>query len=446
MKICMVLVDCLRPDHLGCYGYKKNTSPNIDAIASGGMVFKNVVSQCNWTYPSVYSMFTGRYPSTLQIAWFDQRVSGAFPVLPEILAKKGFKTGIFSNLKILLNREGFSSHFQESRHVLLQDNVPKLIKEWLGGAEDSFLLFHTAEYIHEPYFADKELVEKFLDDDTRKEADTESKIVQTLTSRNASGNSIREVMGAINQRVSKPAPADVKYLLSCYDAGICHVDKIMGEIYDVVKQCGDEYLFILAADHGQAFMEHRVMGHGFHLYDELVKVPFILDFNGKMKGKVDRTAQLMDLFPTVLDLLGIERDFPIDARSMLTEAGGEGFAVSEGYPFITIRDNRHKLITTYNKFERYEETVKCVLDHHVMNSWKRNMLARFLSFFGDKFFDIVNDPLEKVNVRKSEPDAYKKLRAGLEAMLEKSRKDALQSKDVGFDAEMRRQLEGLGYL
>jgi arylsulfatase A-like enzyme len=148
---------------------------------------------------------------------------------------------------------------------LLQDNVPKLIKEWLGGAEDSFLLFHTAEYIHEPYFADKELVEKFLDDDTRKEADTESKIVQTLTSRNASGNSIREVMGAINQRVSKPAQADVKYLLSCYDAGICHVDKIMGGIYDVVKQCGDEYLFILAADHGQAFMEHRVMGHGFHL-------------------------------------------------------------------------------------------------------------------------------------------------------------------------------------
>ncbi|MCI5149883.1 MAG: sulfatase, partial [Candidatus Electrothrix sp. MAN1_4] len=67
MKICLMIIDCLRPDHLGCYGYLKNTSPNIDTIADQGIVFENTFAQSNWTYPSVNSMMTSKFPSTLKI-------------------------------------------------------------------------------------------------------------------------------------------------------------------------------------------------------------------------------------------------------------------------------------------------------------------------------------------------------------------------------------------
>lgn len=450
MKICMVIVDCLRPDHLGCYGYQKPTSPRLDAIASQSAVFENVIAQANWTYPSVYSLFTGRYPSTLQLAWFDQQVSKSFPVLSDILARKGFRTGFFSNLKILLNRNGFSGHFHESRFTQLSDNVPELVKSWQNNHKDSFLLVHTAEYIHEPFFAPQELVELFLDDESRKIAKSPSKSIRTLVSRSSTGNSIRQVLSSINQRISRPSGAEVKYLLACYDAGIRYVDRIVGELHDTVSSCGDDYLFIVTADHGQAFMEHKVIGHGFHLYDELIKVPLMVDFNGRYRKNIRQTVQLMDLFPTILDALNVQRDFPIDAVSfapLLEErTGGERFALSEGYPFVSLRDDTHKLISTYNTFENHKELLRYLFSHHLMNSWKRKLLARVLSYRADRFFNIVRDPHEKVNIQKTEHKAWRKQRIVLEEILEKSRKDSFRSTDVGFDNEMRRQLEGLGYL
>ena len=450
MKICIVCVDCLRPDHLGCYGYHKKTSPNIDSIAKDSILYQNVTAQSKWTYPSFYSLFTGRYPSVLQTVWFDQRINERFVVLPELLSGRGYHTALYSNLKILLNQEGFGGHFNERRHILLDNEPVGAIDRFFKERENCFLLFHTAEYIHEPYCADESYVSLFLDEDIDKNTKSMSRPVEILTARNSTGNTLRNIIGKINKRILRISSSEIRYLLACYDAGIYYVDKLVGEIYHNLRKLGEDYMFILMADHGQAFMEHNVFCHGYHVYDEIVKVPLIIDFNGSHRARIPNVIQLMDTFPTILDLLGINIDFKINAFSTLPLLSmsdtTERIAVSEGYPFISIKDDNFKLITAYTKFENYKSLLEKLYKHQIMNSWKKNLVAKLYRFLGDRLYDLENDKEERVNVRLKNRVNHEKLRNRLKDILNEAERDRLASDDVDYDYEMKRQLEGLGYL
>ena len=107
-------------------------------------------------------MIAGKYPPKLKINWMDQKINSDFVVLPEYLAEKGYLTGIFTPFKMLLNSNAFSSHFAESKEVVLNEKALTEFRAWLKKSKNSFLFFHTAEYVHEPYFADKNTVKMFL--------------------------------------------------------------------------------------------------------------------------------------------------------------------------------------------------------------------------------------------------------------------------------------------
>ena len=155
MEIVIFIVDFLRAANLGCYGYDKNTSPNIDTIASKNVLFKNATAQSNWTYPSLYSLLSGKYPSKLNISSFGQKINRSLKVLPEFLSEKGFHTAIFSCFKHLIDALTFGSHFDEAVYTKLNDNAVDIFRKWVNSKKDSFLLFHIGEYTHEPHCAEK---------------------------------------------------------------------------------------------------------------------------------------------------------------------------------------------------------------------------------------------------------------------------------------------------
>ncbi len=450
MNICLVIIDCLRADHLGCYGYGLPTSQNIDFIAKKGVLFKNAVSQSNWTYPSLYSMLTGMYPSSIEISWWDQRINDSITVLPELLAGQGYRTGIITSFKALLNPKCFCSHFNEAIQLKIKDNIPKAINGWLSKNDNSFLLLHIGEYVHEPFRADREYVNMFLDNHTDYERVLRSEIVQTLTSSTIASKNIRKLIAKVNTRRMRLTEEQVRYLIAAYDAGIHYVDRVMADIYDMFEKSNKDYLLVITADHGQAFMEHKVIGHGLTLYEELIHVPLILlsnnqNISGSSYREIANPVELIDLFPTVLDFAGVRYNGLIDGTSLMpfinNTLDAEKGCIAEGYPYICFKSGGYKIITKHTRLDNGSE-----IFNPVAKSWKRRLLTRLIHHMPDKLFCLNEDPGETINMVRKRRDIYNSLKRELNEIAKRFTINSLPATEVGVDEEIEKQLKSLGYI
>lgn len=446
MNICILIIDCLRADHLGCYGYHKNTSPNIDSIAGQSVLFENAYAQSNWTAPSFYSMIAGKYPTTLMISWIDQKIDSDFVVLPEYLTEKGYLTGIFTPFKMLLNPNAFSSHFTEVKELHLDEKTLPEFRDWIKKNKNSFLFFHTAEYVHEPYFANKQSVQMFLDNATS--VPDNSEIVKILTSKHTPKTSIMDISRKINTHFKFPSKNEIKYLMACYDAGIYHIDRFVSDIHKTLQEESEDYLFMLIADHGQAFMEHNYIGHGLGLYNEVLHVPLIVDYNNSNNLKNSATVQLMDIFPTIMDLLGYETDFKLDGQSFAPALKGQKLnddriAFAEGSPNICVIKNNYKLLTTYLKYWNFKTYSKLFQSRGIR---KRDLLGLISRFGREKLFDLQKDSRETKNICQQKKDIHKQLRTEIKNVLDDVLLEMKQPEEVPIDKDIMKQLEDLGYL
>lgn len=450
MKICIIIVDCLRSDHLGCYGYSKNTSPKIDQIAGNCVRCENVYAQSNWTYPSIYAMLTGRYPSVLSVQWFDQKINSAFKMLPEQLADIGYQTSIFSNFKVLLNERGFCSHFNEVKDVGVDRNAFEAFSGWLKENDNAFCFFHIGEYVHEPYFAPDNLVKKFIGDATLTEQAGSNELMRVMTSRETTGNDLRKTIGRINKGLQSPSAAEIDLLLAHYDAGIAYIDGVVAGLHELLCNHGDDYLFFLTADHGQAFMEHGYFGHGLSLYNEVLKVPLIIDYAGKYQGKIETNLQLADLYPTILDCLDMESDGDLNGVSfrdgLETGSTRERMILSEGFPGVSIIRNHHKLISAYSRYWTIKSIYRRFMQHSRTASWPRLVYSYLQKYRKAQLFDIASDPGERLNIARTQKDIYRTLNQELGNIMQKGLAESLPAEEVHLDKEIEEQLVNLGYL
>lgn len=448
MNICILIIDCLRADHLGCYGYPKYTSPNIDRIADSNVVFSNAYSQSNWTAPSFNSMVAGKYPPTLLINWLDQKINPSFKALPEYLAENGYLTGLFTPFKMLLNPNSFGSHFQEVREVTLRSGPLEALKEFIGKTGNSFLFFHTAEYVHEPYCADSETVRRFMDKGMQ--VPKASELVDVLTSRKTAKTSIIDINRKVNGHLKFPTRHEIDYLVACYDAGIYKMDRFVGQVHDILSQESENYLFMLIADHGQAFMEHGYIGHGIGLHNEVLHVPLIVDYNGNTGSRViSQPVQLMDIFPTITHLLGLEPDFKLDGESFVPalrgeELGNDRTAFADNSPNLCFIQHGYKFISSYLKYmetRKYLETVKS--RHGLRFRDRMGLLTRFRR---DTLFDLQNDPNETQNLSRSNKKMSHSLKKGMKQVVDTALREMRKSEDAPMDDDIKKQLKALGYL
>ena len=453
MKIVIFIVDSLRAANLGCYGYGKNTSPNVDAIAGENILFKNAISQSNWTYPSLYSMISGKYPSKIDMTFFDLKINESLKVLPEFLSEKGFHTTLFSYFRNLINTAAFGSHFDDTVYVELNDDAVNMFRKWTEKKGDSFLIFHIGEYTHEPYFAEKEYVSGFLDRDIDPEdPEVVNKTVKILTDRQTetSDSTLHDINRSINLRRLRLNEKQLKYLIAAYDAGIYRIDGYIGKMYEIIKHAETDRIFMVTGDHGQAFMEHGFFGHGIHLYDEVGRVPLICDINGGFNRIVTAPVQLLDIYSTVAEFLNLQPPHRLDGRSLLSHLTSrenhDHYAISEAYPFISIRKGKYKLISSFLKFQQRMEVLK-TLAMSVKNGSKRQILYNLYAYLSfDKLYDIENDPGERRNLRFRKREIYKMLRGQLGSHINETKNEKFPPRGIELAEDIKKQLENLGYM
>jgi arylsulfatase A-like enzyme len=286
-SVVFIMIDTLRADHLGTYGYSRNTSPNIDTFAKESIVFDYAVASAPWTPPAVASMFTGLYPISHGVIPPNDRelarqdgtaLAAEFQTLAEIFKENGYTTlGISPNPWI---SEEFNFHQGFDTFLFrLRVDAARVVKE---GIE----LLNKAKGDDKPFF----LYMHFLDPhEPLNPPQKYSEIIATEPKINGYG-----------EKEEKK--------IDLYDAEIRFTDQKIGEFFSYLKAEGlyDDVAIVLVADHGEQFMEHGHQGHGLQLYDTELRVPFMFKLPHNKDGRrVGVTANTIDIFPTVLEMAHI---------------------------------------------------------------------------------------------------------------------------------------------
>lgn len=321
-SVVLFLVDTLRADHLGCYGYERDTSPNLDALAAKGLRFEHCLSQSTWTRPSTASIHTGLYPSQHGVNVIGSIVHERFHTLAEVLQGNGFRTAAFGyNPHVFSERIGFNQGFERFQEMLSPGEVedpdplrmdhgaraPRIVDaalDWLDeiGGERSFLYVHLID-AHMPYQPPSPFDELFRDGVAIPEHD-----VWDLTN-----------------NYSSLSPEERQLVTDLYDGEIASLDQELGRFLRGLEERGrmENTLFLFVSDHGEELGDHGGFGHGNgQMYDEIVRVPFVMHVPGlapEWRGQaVDSLVQQVDLLPTVVDVLGLPRPDGLPGISVLT--------------------------------------------------------------------------------------------------------------------------------
>ncbi len=334
----LISLDTLRADHLGAWGYARPTSPFLDALAAGGVRFSRAFSQSPKTAPSHMSVFTGAFPLD-HGAHFDYAtapptvhpVRDEIPTLPELMLRAGYRSAAWTGGGQVSYAAGFARGFHDFNSSLgkLEPQKMESIRRWFRKHADRpcFLFLHTYQ-IHDPYLPPPPYDALFADPsyDGWVVADRE---------RLASGGDRgwdtlhtafwRKTGSAVD--TSLIGPADLQRLVDLYDGGIRFTDDVLRGFFEGLHADGllDETLVVVFSDHGEEFLEHGGVLHEM-LYRETLHVPLIFYWPGHLPvGKVvEAQVPLVDLHATLLELAGIDRGEPTEARSLLPliEAGG----------------------------------------------------------------------------------------------------------------------------
>jgi choline-sulfatase len=403
-NLVFVSVDALQAAHVGCLGYSRDTTPNLDAIAHQSCVFTNTISAASWTVPSSMTWFTGVYPSehglTNKFAVFnaqEQRpaqLSEASPnlrTLAEILREQGYATSGFTGNAGVSGPFGFRQGFDEYHHQTgkfggFEDSISKAIAWVQRHQADKFFIFLHGYDAHGQYmpaegfdyrFVDKRYDRKFSGSRVEQEVLREEGLDR----------------GSLNLREE-----DVRFWRAIYDEKIQRADEKLRAFFAEFDrlELTRRTLFVVTSDHGTEFYEHRRFDHGFTLYQEQLHVPLLIRLPGQSQCRVipERVSSI-DLLPTILDLLEI--DLPEPAATQLRG--------SSLVPAIQGEPPRHDLFSETNYREyTYKRSIIAP------DGWK---LVYTLESRSRELYDLNTDPSEQNNLAQAEPKRADELEARL---------------------------------
>ncbi|MBI1850365.1 MAG: sulfatase [Planctomycetes bacterium] len=300
MNVLLVVVDTERADHVSCYGYPRRTTPNADAPASHGVLFRHADVQASFSQGSYASLFTGLHPQTPGVRDHISTLAPECTTIAETLANAGYRTAGFHNHPLLLTQYGYGqgmTTYEDTRTAT--DTVTRAL-DWIGAQGDApWFLFVQFMEPHAPYEPPPPFDEKFA---TRPPG-----FLEGTNWKPGQGYPQEWMFDFESQHLR---PEDVEYLKAAYDGEIAYVDDQIGRLVAGLDKTGrcDGTLVIYTADHGEAFGEHKVwFNHDATVYEEILHVPLILS-NPKLfpeRKDVAEVAREIDVYPTVMDLLAL---------------------------------------------------------------------------------------------------------------------------------------------
>ncbi|MCK5056916.1 MAG: sulfatase [Candidatus Aminicenantes bacterium] len=343
-NVILIVVDTLRADHLGCYGYSRNTSPVIDRLANEGIIFKNMLAQSSWTRSSTASILTGLYPKNHGANTREQRLSEEVILLPEILGKHGYHSYAFVQNVNVGVAVGFNQGYKDffTAGETLKDDYPNMhvITGHLNGdllqsiqklknTSNNFIYIHYIDP-HVPYTPR----EKYFSKSNKTTFPMSFFRSRALYSMNKS------------QRLKT-----IEEMINAYDDEVLFNDKMIGNLIQTLKEKNvySNSIIIVTSDHGEEFFEHGGLLHGQTLYEEQLRVPLIIRLPNGIHKEVNSIANQVDILPTILSLLKIPVPGHIDGIDILNIKNRPGpYSYAEldldGKIFNSIQTTKEKLI------------------------------------------------------------------------------------------------------
>ena len=398
----LIVIDTLRADHLGCYGYFRDTSPHLDRLAEAGVLFRNFHATAIPTGPGFTSIITGLSPihhrfyltpwNLPNLIDFDDSI----PTLPQLIQEEigGYTTAAFDNLINFSSPmdqfvRGFEYYVNPSRtakpihHHLLGGEVNERLIPWLREhAEEPFFLFVHYWDPHTPYNQPPQFRTIFQHQPGN---------LEDLEVRDAlAGYSYVPGWGKVGE-IWEPQPAESRLTIDLYDGEIRYVDSLIGELVETLKGLGlvDRTLLFITSDHGEQLGQHGTYDHRM-LHEAVAFVPLIIWGPGLMpQGQaVEGYLQQADIAPTILSLLGAEKgNLPcFDGTDLLPLIEGQGEARSEMF----MEDHEYRAV--------------------VQGKWKymRNYFRG-----AEELYDLESDPVEVVNLARKEGARLERMRSRL---------------------------------
>jgi arylsulfatase A-like enzyme/Flp pilus assembly protein TadD len=398
-NVVVITIDTLRADHLGCYGYKQVHTPNIDALAAGGVKFERAFTPVPITLPSHTVIFTGTYPTLNGMHDFSgNRLGAQPPTLASTLKENGYITGAVVGSAVLDSRFGLNrgfdfyyDHFEFNR--LQESNLDVMERpgnvvadqalEWLGkNYQNPFFLWMHMYDPHYPY--------------------------------------------------TPPAPYSEEYKSHPYDGEIAFADAQVGRLIQFLKSKNlyANTLIILSGDHGEGLGEHGEQTHGFFIYNSTLHVPLIVHLPAAPGGKkVDAPVSTADIMPTVLQALKVPVPKEVQGKDLL--------------PLITA-----KMIDKHQDEPRslYSETFLPRL-HFNWSELRGLQLDKyhFIDAPKPELYDLIRDPKELDNLFTQKKAVGEELKSKLDSLIRDYTPGQEMAEKTSLDPALMERLKSLGY-
>jgi arylsulfatase A-like enzyme len=437
-NIILISLDTLRADHLGCYGYERETSPAIDTLAEDSALFLNTYSSSPWTLPSHVSLLTSLNPMRHGVHYENEKMDSSFVTLADLLRQEGFLCSAFTGGGFVNSVYGFSKGFdsygQSSRGIHQKDSAEWIcasVLDWIDDHRDRdfFLFIHTYQP-HNPFSSPPPFNSFFLDENDRWDE------IDML-----------EYVGGKKGVFKKLPDRERRNIVNLYDGEIRYTDaKLIGPLMERLKELGlyDSSLIILTSDHGEEFYDHNGWEHGHTLYDELLKVPLIIKLPESQfaKTRIPTIVRLIDVMPTILDEQGISvSGLDLDGKSLVPVLRGKEVADRR---FVAYKADNILDSHVPQKLSVNEERNKLILN--------RSFTAEQLDFFAFpppeqvpvELYDLSESPGENKNIVNEKPRIASRLVQLINDLYARIKEGKSEKADI--DKELLEQLRALGYL
>jgi arylsulfatase A-like enzyme len=447
-NIIFLTIDALRPKNLGCYGYKRDTSPNIDSYARQGVLFKNFFTVSNGTHKSIFSILSGRhlllqdfanYPTQREMKSFFE-TGGIF--LSEILQKQGYKTHFLQKL-FGWQKMGFDYYFKQNS---LEES-----KKWgfIRSLKKTPLIYKSFKYLfHNTYLIPRRLENRIRSNKSAEKAtnkaieiikqNKENNFFLWLHYTNPHGPYVfpyrfdrkfipdkesKKLFETLNSSRHNKKATDVnknyykfdetfESLMAKYDTAIFYVDCLIGKIIDTLEEENllKDTIVFLFADHGIDWCEHVLCLTNVGVYDTNFKIPLIIFGGGIPKNKkIEALTQSKDLAPTILDLIGVKYDPTMfDGKSLFSLLFGKDEEIRESIILEGNATGIKKRAIRTKKYKYMESPDKKNSVHTVCNTTHGPIVG---------LYDLEKDPDETVNVAEKNKKITKEMKSKLDKTL-----------------------------
>ena len=450
-NVIFILIDALRADHLPMYGYSRQTAPNLSHFSRQGIIFTRMYAPAPWTKPSIATIFSSLYPAVHKVTNDRDFFSDSVTTLPEVLRAAGYKTFAVSANGYVSPTFGYAQGFDEFRvwktkstfritmmgrlaeDVLGSKRLGRMLGErveivpqadaitditlrWVsqGRTEPFFLYIHYIDP-HDPYRPPSPYDRAF---DFRRDPPMRAGGVDPLK---------LIPKGQDREKIGRT--------LDQYDGEILYTDSQVDRLLKGLRETGvlDNALVIVTADHGEEFFEHGQDLHSKTVYEELLHVPFIMSWPGRMSAGVSYEGMVgnIDIMPTILSLVGIEPPAGIQGINLTPQLARPTDSRPKRNLFAQVNNNNFSLEMVRD--ERYK------LIRHIRGPQQGL----------EEFYDLEQDPLERANIAPRAKAEMAALRKDLDAFNKFASQPVthIRAEQVQkLDRDTEKALRSLGYI